>query len=100
MTKDKQTFYSDRLPPKKVEPEEISELEAWIGSTRRLISSEFQTVHSQASRITNVWIEKEREWSEMYTHYHDKREKLLPGLIYVTIAGFGGSILTKNSTDF
>jgi hypothetical protein len=91
------SFYSEKLPTKPKVEEEPSELEMAIRSTRRYLSSEFQFVDQQLQRLTNAWIVKERELSQLYHYYHDQREPFLPGFIYVTIAGFAGSILAKNS---
>ncbi|KAI8819862.1 apolipo protein O-domain-containing protein [Fimicolochytrium jonesii] len=78
-----------------VRPEEPSSLELAIRETRHTVTAAFSTTRAQAQKLVNEWIKVEQKIGGTIGRYKADDENYVPGVLYVTLAGFAGSILTK-----
>ncbi|EGF83623.1 hypothetical protein BATDEDRAFT_34297 [Batrachochytrium dendrobatidis JAM81] len=74
-----------------------NDLELLIRDARLETTKAFASTRVQAQGIVNHWLALEKSAQDVVGTYHEPTEDYIPGLIYVTIAGFAGSILAKNS---
>ncbi|KAH6592332.1 hypothetical protein BASA61_004655 [Batrachochytrium salamandrivorans] len=74
-----------------------NDLELLIRKARIETTAAFASTRDQAQSLVNHWLVLEKCAQGVVYKYHEPTENYLPGLIYVTIAGFAGSIVTKNS---
>ncbi|KAH6569760.1 hypothetical protein BASA83_007821 [Batrachochytrium salamandrivorans] len=73
-----------------------NDLELLIRKARIETTAAFASTRDQAQSLVNHWLVLEKCAQGVVDKYHEPTENYLPGLIYVTIAGFAGSIVTKN----
>ncbi|KAJ3295778.1 hypothetical protein HK104_002338 [Borealophlyctis nickersoniae] len=76
--------------------EEPSKLELGIRQARHEVSRTFSSTRNQLQLGVNEWIKLEQKFTDTLKRYVDQDEKLLPGALYVTVAGFAGSIVAKH----
>ncbi|KAJ3181897.1 hypothetical protein HDU85_003413 [Gaertneriomyces sp. JEL0708] len=76
--------------------DETSELELAVRKTRHSVTAAFASTRSQFQGVVDSWIKLEQGVSDTVKAYAVPGEPLLPGAIYVTLAGFAGSIISKN----
>ncbi|KAI8928850.1 apolipo protein O-domain-containing protein [Entophlyctis helioformis] len=93
----KLSIYDDELPPAAPAPEKPTELELFIRDARHETTKAFASTRQQIQEAVDQWIAVEKQAETVIKRYREPSEDLLPGLLYVTIAGFAGSIVTKNS---
>ncbi|KAJ3148221.1 hypothetical protein HDU89_004816 [Geranomyces variabilis] len=79
-----------------IKPEEPSELELAIRETRYKVTAAFATTRSQVQKVVDEWLKVEAQAGAVVKKFVAPDEKLLPGAIYTTLAGFAGSILAKH----
>ncbi|KAI9101941.1 apolipo protein O-domain-containing protein [Phlyctochytrium arcticum] len=85
-------------PPQEqvIHVEEPTKLELAIRQARHTITDQFAWSRGQVQSVVDQWIQVEKKVSGSIRKYAAKDERFLPGSIYVILAGFGGSILTRN----
>ncbi|KAJ3095136.1 hypothetical protein HDU97_007240 [Phlyctochytrium planicorne] len=77
--------------------DEPSELELQLRKTRLFVSDAFQSTKSELDDKMRLWMNVEHRLRTSIKEYWSPDEKLLPNMLYVSVAGFGGSILSKNT---
>ncbi|KAI8896944.1 apolipo protein O-domain-containing protein [Globomyces pollinis-pini] len=92
----KKSIYSDTPGQQQELTEEPTQLELEIRKARHIVTKAFSKSIDQIQTGVDTWISFEKSVRDVITTYHDKREAVLPGMLYVTIAGFAGSIAVKN----
>lgn len=77
--------------------EEPTQLEHSIRETRRYVLTHYYSAVNSLKSVVDQWIGVEKEVESTLQEIAPKGEEtLLPGAIYVGIAGMGGSILARN----
>ncbi|KAJ3201778.1 hypothetical protein HK099_002098, partial [Clydaea vesicula] len=76
--------------------EQPYQLELQIRSLRHSVTEFFKETNTAIQGYVNSWIQIEKAVKDSTTEYFSEHDRLLPGALYIMIAGFGGSILTKN----
>ncbi|KAJ3153661.1 hypothetical protein HDU86_005160 [Geranomyces michiganensis] len=79
-----------------IKPEEPSELELAIRQTRYKVTAAFAMTRSQVQKVVDEWLKVEAQAGAVVKKFVAPDEKLLPGAIYTTLAGFAGSIFAKH----
>ncbi|KAJ3037616.1 hypothetical protein HK097_003465 [Rhizophlyctis rosea] len=93
--KKKLSIYDDAPEPVPLH-DEPSKLELAIRETRHQVSDQFSSTRAQVQVAVDKWIRIEQSTAATVKQYAAPGEPLLPGALYVTVAGFAGSILTKH----
>ncbi|KAI9005965.1 apolipo protein O-domain-containing protein [Gaertneriomyces semiglobifer] len=77
-------------------PVQICSVCPFYHQTRHSVTAAFASTRSQFQGVVDSWIKLEQGVSDTVKAYAVPGEPLLPGAIYVTLAGFAGSIISKN----
>ncbi|KAI8918554.1 apolipo protein O-domain-containing protein [Powellomyces hirtus] len=78
-----------------IKVDEPSPLELAIRLTRWKVTDAFSSTRAQVQTVVDEWLKVEAKISETIQRYVAPEEKVIPGAIYVTLAGFAGSIVAK-----
>ncbi|RKO87243.1 apolipo protein O-domain-containing protein [Blyttiomyces helicus] len=76
--------------------EEPSKLELAIRETRYTVTDYFSSTRANVQTLVDRWISLERQITATVNEYTVPSEPFLPGALYVTVAGFAGSILARS----
>jgi MICOS complex subunit MIC26 len=94
------SIYDPPAPTQELIREDPTPLESGIRDTRRQIFHVYSTAKNTILDGVDKWIGVERKVERTLKEIAPKGEEtLLPGAVYVGIAGMGGSIIARNRTS-